>query len=141
MRGLESTSAAGLRAEVEAQRVRRAVATLDNMLLLGRAFAALKAALDEEWYLPNKIWGVKYLSFVFGRPGSLHSPGGWGLVDVGFQTPLSAVIGQQHGIQPLDICSAHFSNSGICTTRYLDAPMDSSTWTMLRESTKNGKQM
>ena len=55
--GLESTSAAGLGVEVEAQRTRRAVATLDDMLLVGRAFTALKATLDEERYLSTKSGG------------------------------------------------------------------------------------
>ena len=53
--GLERVSAAGLGVEVEAQRVRRAVTTRDDMLRFGRAFTALKATLDDERYISTKL--------------------------------------------------------------------------------------
>ena len=52
--GLESTSAAGLGVEVEAQRARRAATTRDDMVRFGRAFTALKAILDDEWNISTK---------------------------------------------------------------------------------------
>jgi len=52
--GLESTSAAGLGVEVEAQRARRAVTTRDGMLRLWRVFTARKATLDDERYISTK---------------------------------------------------------------------------------------
>ena len=52
--GLESTSAAGLGVEVEAQRARRAVTTRGDMVRLWRAFTARKATLDDERYISTK---------------------------------------------------------------------------------------
>lgn len=67
--GLVNISAAGLGVEVEAQRARRAVATRDNVVGLGRAFTALNATFDDERYISTKSGEVPNDSpFVFGRP-------------------------------------------------------------------------
>ena len=46
------------------------------------------------------------LSFVFGRPHKNKArctpPGDWGPADVGFQTPLSVVIGQQYSTPAIE---------------------------------------